>query len=66
MNLKEVNQRKVSNFMTKKIKQTYYAVICPVCKWKTVGDWKAMQIVDYKEHFVIEHYKAPIIKSEKR
>lgn len=50
----------------KEKKQTYYAVICPICLWKTVGNWKDKQIQEYEHHFAIEHYQRPIIKTEKR
>ena len=47
-------------------KQTYYAIICPVCGFKTVGKWKDMQLGQYYEHFYKNHISKPIIKKEKR
>lgn len=45
-------------------KQTYYAVICPVCGYKTVSNWKGKQIMDYHNHFWETHFPKPIIKKE--
>lgn len=47
-------------------KQTFYAYICPVCKWKTVGNWKDKQLQEYLFHYSQAHFPDPIIKSERR
>lgn len=52
--------------MKKTTKKTYYAVICPVCGFKTVGNWKDMQISEYSTHFWQDHFPKPYIKKEKR
>ena len=49
--------------MIKKKKLKYITVICPICKWKTVGNWKNKQLSDYLVHWMDEHYVEPIIKT---
>ncbi len=52
--------------MKKPKKQTYYAAICPICLWKTVGNWKMQQVREYRQHWEEQHYQMPIVKKEKR
>ena len=43
--------------MKKKIK--YYAVICPICGDKSVGNWKQQQLAMYWRHFYKQHINIP-------
>ena len=38
----------------------YYSVKCPLCDYKTVGNWKGEMIMNYFDH-AIDHVPDPLI-----
>jgi hypothetical protein len=47
----------------KQKEEIYTAVICPLCKWMSVGNWEYRGNIDYTEHFMERHAPDPIIKT---